>query len=98
MDTNEAWASDIRRTRHIGDFREWKDHALYTRAFNRLLRDLKAVGKTWQRDNNNRGCCRLIASPLSLFPKKPKIALSAWLTQVADPLVPNQIPKPIEVY
>jgi hypothetical protein len=25
METDEAWAADIRRTRHIGDFSEWKN-------------------------------------------------------------------------
>jgi uncharacterized protein YjbI with pentapeptide repeats len=42
METNEAWAADIRRTRHIGDFRDWKNHDSYKKAFERLLRDLKA--------------------------------------------------------
>lgn len=45
MQTDEAWAADIRRTRHIGDFREWKDHDKYQKAFERLLRDLKAGEK-----------------------------------------------------
>jgi hypothetical protein len=26
MDTQQAWAASLRRTRHIGDFRNWKDH------------------------------------------------------------------------
>jgi len=26
METDEAWAAEIRRTRHIGDFRKWKEH------------------------------------------------------------------------
>lgn len=43
MDTDEAWAADIRRTRHIGNFVQWKDHDEYKKAFDRLLRDLKAV-------------------------------------------------------
>jgi hypothetical protein len=43
METDQAWAADIRRTRHIGDFRDWKNHDSYKRAFDRLLRDLKAV-------------------------------------------------------
>lgn len=42
MDSNEAWAADIRRTRHIGDFSNWKDHDSYQKAFDRLMRDLKA--------------------------------------------------------
>jgi uncharacterized protein YjbI with pentapeptide repeats len=42
MQTDRAWAADIRRTRHIGDFANWKDHDAYQKAFERLLRDLKA--------------------------------------------------------
>jgi uncharacterized protein YjbI with pentapeptide repeats len=42
MKTDQAWAADIRRTRHIGDFTHWKDHDAYQQAFQRLLRDLKA--------------------------------------------------------
>jgi len=41
METDQAWAADIRRTRHIGDFRGWKNHDAYQNAFDRLLRDLK---------------------------------------------------------
>jgi len=44
METDQAWAADIRRTRHIGDFRDWKNHDSYKKAFERLLRDLKAEG------------------------------------------------------
>lgn len=43
METDEAWAADIRRTRHIGDFRDWKNHDSYKKAFDRLLRNLKAL-------------------------------------------------------
>jgi len=42
METDQAWAADIRRTRHIGDFTNWKDHNSYIKAFDRLLRDLKS--------------------------------------------------------
>jgi uncharacterized protein YjbI with pentapeptide repeats len=42
MQTDAAWAADIRRTRHIGDFRNWKNHDAFQKAFERLLRDLKA--------------------------------------------------------
>jgi hypothetical protein len=42
MQTDAACAADIRRTRHIGDFRNWKDHDSYQKAFERLLRDLKS--------------------------------------------------------
>jgi hypothetical protein len=40
METGRAWAADIRRTRHIGDFSQWKDHDSYKKARERLLRDL----------------------------------------------------------
>lgn len=46
MQTKQAWAADMRRTRHIGDFRNWKNYHSYKRAFDRLLRDLKAEGKS----------------------------------------------------
>ena len=42
MGCDKAWAADIRRTRHIGDFTGWKGHDSYQKAFDRLLRDLKA--------------------------------------------------------
>jgi hypothetical protein len=40
--TRQAWAADIRRTRHIGDFTSWKNHDEYQKVFERLLRDLQA--------------------------------------------------------
>ena len=43
MHTPQAWAADIRRMRHIGDFRQWKDHDEYQKAFTRLLRDLQST-------------------------------------------------------
>jgi uncharacterized protein YjbI with pentapeptide repeats len=46
MDTDRAWAASIRRTRHIGDFSNWKDPNGYQRAFQRLLRDLKQPSRT----------------------------------------------------
>jgi uncharacterized protein YjbI with pentapeptide repeats len=42
QNTPVAWASHIRQTRHIGDFRGWENHGPYQSAFARLLRDLKA--------------------------------------------------------
>jgi len=45
MEATEAWAADIRRTRHIGDFSGWKNHDSYRTAFDRLLRDLKATAR-----------------------------------------------------
>jgi hypothetical protein len=44
MDTAEPWAAKVRQ-RHIGDFRQWKDHDAYQKTFTRLLRDLKADDK-----------------------------------------------------
>jgi hypothetical protein len=41
MKTDNAWAADIRRMRHIGDFTKWKIHGAYHLALKRLLRDLK---------------------------------------------------------
>lgn len=42
MNIKTGWPADVRRTRHIGDFTNWKDHDSYSKAFERLLRDLKA--------------------------------------------------------
>jgi uncharacterized protein YjbI with pentapeptide repeats len=41
MESKTGWAADIKRTRHIGDFRRWKGHGDYRKAFERLLRDLR---------------------------------------------------------
>lgn len=45
MQTSKAWAADVRRRWHIGDFTRWKDHDAYQKALDRLLRDLKAGEK-----------------------------------------------------
>jgi hypothetical protein len=45
MEIPNGWPADIRRNRHIGDFRKWKNHDDYQKAFDRLLRDLKADQK-----------------------------------------------------
>ncbi len=42
MQTSQAWAAKLRRTRHIGDFTNWTDPQAYRHAFEQLLRDLKA--------------------------------------------------------
>ena len=42
MESKASWADDIKSTRHIGDFTNWKNHDDYQKAFNRLLRALKA--------------------------------------------------------
>jgi len=41
MQTSHAWAAEIRRTRHIGDFRRWAHPDAYEQALTRLLRDLQ---------------------------------------------------------
>ena len=41
LQTSKAWGVAVRQ-RYIGDFRQWIDDALYQRALQRLLRDLKA--------------------------------------------------------
>lgn len=45
MQTTQAWAAKLRRTRHIGDFSRWAEPQAYRQAFERLLRDLKAEVK-----------------------------------------------------
>jgi hypothetical protein len=42
MECPQAWAAEIRRTRHIGDFRKWEDRDSFQKSLDRLIRDLKA--------------------------------------------------------
>jgi hypothetical protein len=42
LSISEGWPALIKDTRHIGDFRRWKEHDEYRKAFYRLLADLKA--------------------------------------------------------
>ncbi len=42
METNQGWAAHLRRTRHIGDFSDWKSHDEYRKCFDRLVSDLKS--------------------------------------------------------
>lgn len=44
MESTVGWAAKIKRSRHIGDFCNWKDNDAYQQALERLLRDLKAEG------------------------------------------------------
>jgi hypothetical protein len=46
LQTSQAWAKQLRRTRHIGDFTQWTDPQQYQRAFVRLLFDLKTENNT----------------------------------------------------
>jgi uncharacterized protein YjbI with pentapeptide repeats len=41
LTTGEAWAVKLRDNRNIGDFRRWKEHDAYSKALDRLLRDLR---------------------------------------------------------
>ena len=43
MTLETGWPALIRNTRNIGDFRRWKAHDAYQKAFNQLLRDLKTA-------------------------------------------------------
>lgn len=45
MDSEQAWASSLRRLRHIGDFTEHKTSKIFRGAMERLLRDIKKVDK-----------------------------------------------------
>jgi hypothetical protein len=42
MNTNRAWAADVRRTRHIADFTNWENPDFYRESCANLLRHLKA--------------------------------------------------------
>lgn len=44
FDINESWAVDV-QSRHIGDFRNWKNHDEYKKSLERLIKDLKAKQK-----------------------------------------------------
>ena len=46
MGIASGWPALICNTRHIGDFRRWKRHDAYQKAFDRLLRDLRAAETT----------------------------------------------------
>jgi hypothetical protein len=43
MQAQDDWAAHLKRVRPIGDFRQWKDAAHYQRAFQQLLKVLRAV-------------------------------------------------------
>jgi len=44
MEAQMDWAAMIKRRRHIGDFSKWADEREYKKAFERLLKGLKAGG------------------------------------------------------
>ena len=41
LDSDQAWAEYINKTRNVCDFSDWKDHDAYHLAFDKLLDDLK---------------------------------------------------------
>jgi len=43
MTIQSGWAADVRRSRNVGDFKNWKEAGSYEASFSRLLRDLKCV-------------------------------------------------------
>jgi hypothetical protein len=43
MRIESGWPTLIKNTRNIGEFKRWKDRDSYQRAFERLLRDLRAA-------------------------------------------------------
>ena len=45
LGTTEAWARLLRGQRHVGDFTRWKEHDAYSKALERLLRDLKVEAR-----------------------------------------------------
>jgi uncharacterized protein YjbI with pentapeptide repeats len=44
FESREPWAEELRRSRHIGDFSNWKSHDDYAIVLERLVRDLKREG------------------------------------------------------
>lgn len=42
MESKAGWPALLKNTRNVGDFTRWKEHDSYRKAFDRLLRDLKA--------------------------------------------------------
>lgn len=42
MESKTGWSAKVQRQRHIGDFTKWTDPAEYSKAFDRLLEDLRA--------------------------------------------------------
>jgi uncharacterized protein YjbI with pentapeptide repeats len=45
MGSKAGWPALLKNTRNLGDFTRWKDHDSYQKAFERLLRDLRAGEK-----------------------------------------------------
>jgi hypothetical protein len=43
LNSRGGWTAKIKRSRHIGDFSNWQNKASYQKAFEALLRDLKAT-------------------------------------------------------
>jgi hypothetical protein len=41
METTEAWAARLRDSRHIDDFRKWKNQAAYEESLGQVLHNLK---------------------------------------------------------
>lgn len=52
FEASSGWAAEVRRTRHIGDFRNWLEPNRYDAALKRLLRDLAASDKVKGKSGN----------------------------------------------
>ena len=55
MTLETGWPALIRNTRNIGDFRRWKTHDVYQKAFDRLLRDSKPPRGS-RKDDSDSAC------------------------------------------
>ena len=70
MTLETGWPALIRNTRNIGDFRRWKMHDVYQKAFDRLLRDLKAEDSKPQVQQYVRWSCEY------LYARPPHVLLN----------------------
>lgn len=52
MEEKAGWVSYLRRTRHIGDFSDWRNRKSYQKALKRLLQDLKVEDKTTKKNSS----------------------------------------------
>lgn len=48
LECEAGWASSLRRKRHIGDFCAWKNYDEYSKAFQRLIRDLRTRNREFE--------------------------------------------------
>jgi TIR domain len=63
--TNVPWAAKLRRSRHVGDFTNWKTRVFYQEAFSQLLHDLNK--------RTTRSTIDTLATLTELAPDTPKV-------------------------